>query len=148
MCNVCFSWQDYQTRVQMATQACGFITIVGGTFLLHTTKDLDITRVDLEEMVRSNSTTTDGVAAASGSTLSSRSVRERRTALQASLELELGKGGMMEVKVDANDKGGGAGGGPEDEQHPLLAGASGASTNSSSNNATARKARASGLFGF
>jgi len=35
--------QETQTTRQMATELCGFITIVIGTFLLHTTRDLDIT---------------------------------------------------------------------------------------------------------
>lgn len=39
--------QDIQNPVQVASETCGFLTIVGGTFLLHTTRDLDITLADL-----------------------------------------------------------------------------------------------------
>lgn len=42
--------QDIQSTVQIATEACGFITIVGGTFLLHATKDMDITVSDLGKL--------------------------------------------------------------------------------------------------
>lgn len=34
--------------LQVATQFCGLITIVGGTFLLHTTKDIEMTFGDLQ----------------------------------------------------------------------------------------------------
>ncbi|KAF6251194.1 magnesium transporter [Scenedesmus sp. NREL 46B-D3] len=61
-------FQDEQTRVQMATQACGFITIVSGTFLLHTTKDLDLTRLQLDAMVRGSGQ--DDLAAATGGSAS------------------------------------------------------------------------------
>ena len=39
----CIAMQEVQTNRQMATELCGFITIVIGTFLLHATRDLDIT---------------------------------------------------------------------------------------------------------
>jgi len=35
--------QEEQTTRQMATEVCGFIAIIIGTFLLHATRDLDIT---------------------------------------------------------------------------------------------------------
>lgn len=41
-----------QSWIQIATQACGFITIVAGTFLLHTTKDLDISVGDLNRLTK------------------------------------------------------------------------------------------------
>ncbi len=34
--------QEPQTGTQMVTEACGFATIVIGTFLLHSTRELDI----------------------------------------------------------------------------------------------------------
>jgi hypothetical protein len=34
----------------MATELCGFITIVIGTFLLHTTRDLDITIQNISQL--------------------------------------------------------------------------------------------------
>ena len=34
--------QEQQTGNQMAAEACGFITIVIGTFLLHATRELDV----------------------------------------------------------------------------------------------------------
>ncbi|WIA13133.1 hypothetical protein OEZ85_006728 [Tetradesmus obliquus] len=116
-------FQDEQTRVQMATQACGFVTIVSGTFLLHTTKDLDLTRVQLEDMVRSSSNAADDLAAGTGGSASvgARSVRERRGGggggsrmeMQGS-SIEMGKGSQgIEVKVEAGEKGGGGGGGDQ-----------------------------------
>jgi hypothetical protein len=149
--------QDEQTRVQMATQACGFITIVSGTFLLHTTKDLDLTRLQLEDMVRSSSSGQDDLTAATGGSASvgARSVRERRGGggrldIQSS-SIELGKGSAgIEVKVEAGEKGGGGvggaggvGGGGEDEQHPLLGGGG----MGGGGGVGARKARASPAFG-
>ncbi len=41
-----------QSWVQIATEACGFTTIVAGTFLLHTTKDLDISVTDLNRLTK------------------------------------------------------------------------------------------------
>ncbi|KAK9837234.1 hypothetical protein WJX81_000514 [Elliptochloris bilobata] len=38
----CIMFQEPQTGPQMATEMCGFATIVIGTFLLHATRDLDI----------------------------------------------------------------------------------------------------------
>ncbi|KAG1674917.1 hypothetical protein FOA52_014710 [Chlamydomonas sp. UWO 241] len=40
-------FRDIQTWVQMASEACGFVTIIGGTFLLHTTKDMPVSLGDL-----------------------------------------------------------------------------------------------------
>lgn len=37
---------------QVATEACGFVTIVAGTFLLHTTRDLDVTLSDLNRLTK------------------------------------------------------------------------------------------------
>lgn len=43
----CRVLQDVQSWMQMAGAACGFVAIVSGTFLLHTTKDMQITLTDL-----------------------------------------------------------------------------------------------------
>uniref|UniRef100_A0A7S0WPU4 Probable magnesium transporter n=1 Tax=Chlamydomonas leiostraca TaxID=1034604 RepID=A0A7S0WPU4_9CHLO len=50
-------FRDIQDPVQIATEACGFVTIVAGTFLLHTTRDMDISMADLGRltMARGNS---------------------------------------------------------------------------------------------
>eukprot|EP00955_Chlamydomonas_euryale_P095714 364954-Chlamydomonas_euryale.AAC.7 len=40
-------FRDVQGWAQLAGAGCGFVTIVGGTFLLHTTKDMQITLGDL-----------------------------------------------------------------------------------------------------
>lgn len=136
--------QDEQSIVQMATQGCGFVTIISGTFLLHTTKDLDLTSLHMEEMVRQPS-----LAAASGTTLGSSSVRERRGGMQGS-SIELGKtgpGGLEIITVAANVGDKVSGSGADDEQHPLLV--SGA--NGTSNGTAAlgpRKGRTSGVFGW
>lgn len=95
----CCAVQDDQTSTQLATQACGFITIVSGTFLLHTTKDLDLTGVSLEHMLDRKEAAAIGNRAESAS-LSAGSVRERKPAA-AALEL----GALDSVKVDlAADK--------------------------------------------
>ena len=39
---LCLHAQEQQTGTQMAAEACGFITIVIGTFLLHATRELDV----------------------------------------------------------------------------------------------------------
>jgi hypothetical protein len=142
--------QDEQTRVQMATQACGFITIVSGTFLLHTTKDLDLTRLQLEDMVRSSSSAQDDLAAASGGSASvgARSVRERRGGTRMEIQsssIELSKGSTgIEVKVEAGEGGGGGGLG-EDEQKPLLGGGA---NGGAGGVGTRKTARASPAFGM
>jgi hypothetical protein len=41
-----------QSWVQIATEACGFTTIVAGTFLLHTTKDLEVSASDLSRLTK------------------------------------------------------------------------------------------------
>ena len=40
---------------RILTEACGFITIVIGTFLLHSTKDLDVSLASLSGMTKSAS---------------------------------------------------------------------------------------------
>mmetsp|Transcript_3003 Transcript_3003/g.7847 ORF Transcript_3003/g.7847 Transcript_3003/m.7847 type:complete len:408 (+) Transcript_3003:192-1415(+) len=40
-------FRDYQDWRQILTEVCGFVTIVGGTFLLHTTRDIDVDAKDL-----------------------------------------------------------------------------------------------------
>lgn len=108
--------QDDQTSQQLATQACGFITIVSGTFLLHTTKDLDLTGVNLEHMLDRK----EAAMASSGSSLSQGSVIQRRPAGAASMEL----GALDGVKAEAAEKGLSNGTGVSkdgsDEKHPLI----------------------------
>jgi hypothetical protein len=116
--------QDDQTSRQLATQACGFITIVSGTFLLHATKDLDLTAVNLEHMLdRQNEA---AVTAAGGAALSAGSMRERRP-VASGLEM----GGLDGGKGDAAEKGlaNGSGQGKEgdDEHHSLLGSGQGGS---------------------
>eukprot|EP00878_Enallax_costatus_P025801 GHUV01027632.1.p1 GENE.GHUV01027632.1~~GHUV01027632.1.p1 ORF type:complete len:126 (+),score=18.60 GHUV01027632.1:566-943(+) len=121
----------------MATQGCGFVTIVGGTFLLHTTKDLDLTGLHMEEMVRQPS-----VAAGGSSSIGSSSIRERRGGQGSSIELgqtgrdlEVGKT-AAELASKVSDSG------ADDEQHPLLVNG----TSGSSAALGSRKGRSSGLF--
>lgn len=121
----------------MATQACGFVTIVNGTFLLHTTKDLDLTGLHMEELVRQPS-----AAGGSSSSLGTSSIRERRGGQGASIEL--GKTGKdleagntaAELASKVSDSG------ADDEQHPLLVNG----TSGSSAALGARKGRSSGIF--
>lgn len=109
--------QDDQTSQQLATQACGFITIVSGTFLLHTTKDLDLTAVNLEHMLDRSE-----AAVASSAALSAGSVRERRPTGTA--VLEMGERSLDSVKAEAAEKGvqNGVSGSKDgdDEHHPLI----------------------------
>ena len=44
--------QEPQTSRQIATESCGFIAIVIGTFLLHATRDLDITLQNLSQLAQ------------------------------------------------------------------------------------------------
>lgn len=115
MCCADMALQDDQTSQQLATQACGFITIVSGTFLLHATKDLDLTGVNLEHMLEGKE-----AAVASSATLSQGSVVQRRPAGAASMEL----GALDSAKAEAAEKGlsNGSAGGKDgsDEQHPLI----------------------------
>jgi drug/metabolite transporter (DMT)-like permease len=43
-------FQEEQTTRQMATEVCGFIAIIIGTFLLHATRDLDITIQNISQL--------------------------------------------------------------------------------------------------
>ncbi|CAL5225251.1 g8043 [Coccomyxa viridis] len=45
-------FKERQTGTQMATEACGFTTIVIGTFLLHATRELDVSLGDLTALLR------------------------------------------------------------------------------------------------
>lgn len=38
----CIMFKEQQTATQIATEVCGFFTIVSGVFLLHATKDMDV----------------------------------------------------------------------------------------------------------
>jgi hypothetical protein len=102
-----------QTGVQMATEACGFITIVGGTFLLHTTRDLDLTPLDLDRLTKSDRASGDaGAAAAAAARAGSGSaaaatLRGRRPALQT---LEMAGSGGKHLSVDLGSGGGDVGG--------------------------------------
>lgn len=69
-------FRDVQSSMQVATEACGFVTIVAGTFLLHTTRDLEVSVSDLNRLVKEKDTNL--LASASGA-------RERRSALLASM---------------------------------------------------------------
>lgn len=118
--------QDDQTWQQLATQGCGFVTIVSGTFLLHTTKDLDLTAVNLEHILDRH----DDASVASSAALSAGSVRERRPAAAAGQGLEMG--GMEVVKADAAEKGLSNGAAQDEEEHHPLIGSGGGQVNSSS----------------
>jgi hypothetical protein len=52
--------QDIQSPVQIATEACGFLTIVAGTFLLHATRDLDVSSADLARLALASGTSGPG----------------------------------------------------------------------------------------
>lgn len=49
----CVHMQEVQSPRQATTEVCGFVTIVIGTFLLHSTKDLDITLAGLNAATKS-----------------------------------------------------------------------------------------------
>mmetsp|Transcript_28 Transcript_28/g.85 ORF Transcript_28/g.85 Transcript_28/m.85 type:complete len:347 (+) Transcript_28:444-1484(+) len=50
-------FQDVQDWNQIATELCGFVTVVGGTFLLHTTRDMDTSLQSLSALTRSGAMT-------------------------------------------------------------------------------------------
>ena len=50
---LCWCMQEEQSPRQATTEMCGFITIVIGTFLLHSTKDMDITLASLNAATKS-----------------------------------------------------------------------------------------------
>ncbi|GIL73627.1 hypothetical protein Vretimale_5487 [Volvox reticuliferus] len=50
-------FRDVQSVEQVLTEGCGFVTIVAGTFLLHATKDLDVTVADLGRLLKDKDTT-------------------------------------------------------------------------------------------
>lgn len=45
-------FRDIQSPLQIVTEMCGFVTIVIGTLLLHTTRDMDIAWADIARMSR------------------------------------------------------------------------------------------------
>ena len=47
--------QEEQTTRDIVSQVCGFLTIVGGTFLLHATRDLELGVSDLGALARPKS---------------------------------------------------------------------------------------------
>jgi hypothetical protein len=71
----------------MVTQACGFITIVAGTFLLHTTKDMDLTVQDLDQLTRSHEEATGMGTGAQPSSNSTAALRGRRPVTAALVEI-------------------------------------------------------------
>jgi hypothetical protein len=105
----------------MATEACGFLTIVGGTFLLHTTRDLDLTPLDLDRLTKSDRPSADGAggAAARAASGGPATLRGRRPALQA---LELAGSGSKHLAVDVGGSGdiGAASMSVDREDDPLL----------------------------
>jgi hypothetical protein len=63
--SVVFAWlpahavllaQDVQSWKQICTEGAGFVTIVAGTFLLHTTRDMDVTVADLTRLTKDSQT--------------------------------------------------------------------------------------------
>jgi hypothetical protein len=100
--------QDVQTGVQLATEVCGFVTIVGGTFMLHTTRDIDLTPLDLDRLTKSERASEDGgpLGAARPGAASAASLRGRRAAAGA-LEMAGGGGGGTKQHTTV-DVGGGA----------------------------------------
>lgn len=141
----CGAVQDDQTSQQLATQACGFITIVSGTFLLHATKDLDLSSVHLDHMLDSRKE----AAMASSAALNQGSVVQRRPAGGA-VSLELGA--LDGVKAEAAEKGI-VNGTPvskegADEHLPLIGAGAAQSGGSGLSTMGSRKQRAFGsLFG-
>jgi hypothetical protein len=59
-------FREQQTPVQVATETCGFITIVGGTFLLHTTRDMHVSVSELASLSRDQGTSSSGSGGAGG----------------------------------------------------------------------------------
>ncbi len=47
-------FQEEQTVTQMATEMCGFVTIISGVFLLHATKDMDVSLSSLYQSTPAN----------------------------------------------------------------------------------------------
>jgi hypothetical protein len=105
----------------VAPQVTGFITIVGGTFLLHTTKDLDLTVSDLDLLTRSEEGSGGGArVSGSGAPVSAGSGRLRnRGAAQNGVNggIEMGKGYAIDV-ADGSGLG-------DEEQQGLLRDAGG-----------------------
>jgi len=113
----------------MATEVCGFITIVGGTFLLHATRDLDLTPLDLDHLTKGDRAggggdggggggTPGGARAGSGS---SAVLRGRRPLQQMELTGAGGAGKHLALDVGGNGgEGGGAAAAGEREDDPLL----------------------------
>ncbi len=128
--------QDVQTTIQMATEVSGFITIVGGTFMLHATRDLDLTPLDLDRLTKGERGSDDGVGAPGGARGGSGSflpsLRGRRPVM-AGVEMGAGGGGgggggkhvALEVgggggAPAASREGGGATASGDREDDPLL----------------------------
>lgn len=118
------------------------MTIVSGTFLLHTTKDLDLTAVNLEHILDRKE-----AAVASSAALSTGTVRERRSAAPM---MELGS--LEAAKAEASEKGISNGAGTvkdaDDEHHPLIGAGGGQVGGSGLSTLGVRKQRGlGGLFG-
>ena len=71
----------------MVTAASGFITIVAGTFLLHTTRDMDLTVQDLDQLICSQEESTGTGTGAQPSTNSTSALRGRRPVTAALVEI-------------------------------------------------------------
>jgi hypothetical protein len=107
-----------QTTVQLATTLCGFATIVAGTFLLHTTRDMDLTVSDLDELTRGQSPATgSGASMASGPTAGA--LQKRRGVSTAVVEL-LAAGGRKQDAYNSNKEDGPDGMEGDRDDEPLL----------------------------
>jgi len=82
-------FQDIQTGIQLMSEMSGFVTIVAGTFLLHTTKDLDLTVSYLDQLSKIGDADSQGA----GGMLPTSAVglRERRSQGMPTAGLELAR---------------------------------------------------------
>jgi hypothetical protein len=109
-----------QTTVQMVTTLCGFTTIVAGTFLLHTTRDMDLTVSDLDELTRGQTPGPDtgsGASMASGPTAGA--LQKRRGVSTAVVEL-LASNGRKQDAYNNSKEGGHDGLDGDRDDEPLL----------------------------
>lgn len=86
----------------MATEGCGFVVIIAGTFLLHTTRDMDVTWSDVTRVTKDGGSTLTGSHLSNGS-----SGRERRGLLDGHSEDLAEKGGNSETLKDGGPGNGG-----------------------------------------
>ncbi|MEW5307685.1 MAG: hypothetical protein WDW36_010063 [Sanguina aurantia] len=96
-------FRDEQSLRQMATEGCGFVVIIAGTFLLHTTRDMDVTWSDVTRVTK------DGGSPLTGSHLLNGSIgRERRGLSDGHSEDLAENGGSSETLKDGGAGNGGA----------------------------------------